>query len=69
MIFITKFVDVKRINHFILNSNNLQKSNFQVYMFVSIFSDVSNINLDNIFDLGTFNVIRDTEMEQRKTSW
>ena len=41
-------------------------SNFHLYLFVSICRDVSNINLDNIFDLGTFNVIRDTEMEQRK---
>ena len=60
---------LKRINHFMLNSNCFKMCNFQVYPFVSICSDVSNINLDNIFDLGTFNVIRDTEMEQRKTSW
>ena len=51
MIFVTKFLD------FMI---------FRIYLFESIFSDVSNINLDNIFDLGTFNVIRDTEMEQRK---
>ena len=67
MIFITKYVDVmrfKRINHFILNSNCFKMSNFQVYLFVSICREVSNINLDNIFGLGTFNIIRDTEMEQ-----
>ena len=65
MIFITKFADVLSL----LDSNNLKMSNFHLYLFVSICRDVSNINLDNIFDLGTFNVIRDTKMEQRKTSW
>ena len=64
MIFVTKFLDF-----IIPNSNCLKISSFRIYLFESIFSDVSNINLDNIFDLGTFNVIRDTKMKQRKTSW